>query len=201
VPSIHSVIGSGRRLLARHLTRLSDTLETFGARLREAVSSAVGETVSGIVRETVRAVLAEQPAFATSPERFVPSGHHPRPLWAREDDPGEEPWYDDPYGDPRDEDHDDAPPAPRADGTPAPSRLPRALAVGFHTTICWLRRSVGRFPVLTAVAVGLLTALATYAGGPLAAAAVALAGSAFNLLSLAEAVDTGADTLAAFGCP
>jgi hypothetical protein len=51
--------------------------------------------------------------------------------------------------------------------------------------------------VLTAVAVGLLTALATYGGGPLAAAVVGLATSAFNLLSLAEAVHTGADALAA----
>ena len=47
-------------MLARHLSRLSDTLETFGTRLREAVSSAVGETVSGIVRETVRALLEEK---------------------------------------------------------------------------------------------------------------------------------------------
>jgi hypothetical protein len=70
--------------------------------------------------------------------------------------------------------------------------------VGLHTTLGWLRRSVGRFPVLTAVAVGLLTALATYAGGPLAAAVVGLAGSACNLLSLAEVVQLGADTLAGF---
>jgi hypothetical protein len=62
--------------------------------------------------------------------------------------------------------------------------------------LCWLRRSVGRFPVLTAVAIGLLTALATYAGGPLAAALVSLAGSALNLLSLAGAVQTSADALA-----
>jgi hypothetical protein len=201
VPSIHSVIGSGRRLLARHLTRLSDTLDTFGTRLREAVSSAIGETVSAIVRETVRAVLAEHPTARTSRERFVPSARHERPLWSKPDEPDEGPWYDDPYDDPAEEDHDDAPTAPRADATPAPSRLPRAIAVGFHTTLCWLRRSAGRFPVLTAVAVGVLTGFATYAGGPLAAAVVGLVGSAFSLLSLAEAVHTGADALAAFGSP
>ena len=79
------------------------------------------------------------------------------------------------------------------------SRLPRAIAAGLQTMLCWLRRSIGRFPVITAVAVGLLTALATYAGGPLAAAVVGLAGSAFNLLSLAEVVQAGADALATFG--
>jgi hypothetical protein len=75
----------------------------------------------------------------------------------------------------------------------------QALAVGLHTTLGWLRRKVGRYPVLTALAVGLLTALATYLGGPLAAAAVSLAGSAWNLLSLAETMHTGADALATFG--
>jgi hypothetical protein len=199
MPSIRSMIAPGRRLLARHLTRLGETLETFGQRLREAVSSAVGETVAGIVRETVRAVLAEQPTIPTGSERFVQRPRPPRPLWERPDDLQDEPWFDDPFNDPPDE--EDVPPSNRTEDTGDPSRLPRAIAVGFHTTLYWLRRRVSRYPVLTALAVGLLTALATYAGGPLAAAAVALAGSAFNLLSLAEAVDTGADALAAFGSP
>jgi hypothetical protein len=53
--------------------------------------------------------------------------------------------------------------------------------------------------VLTAVVVGLLTALATYAGGPWAAVVVGLGGSAFNLLTFTEAVQVVADALAAFG--
>jgi hypothetical protein len=65
--------------------------------------------------------------------------------------------------------------------------------------LCGLRRRIGRFPILTAVAIGLLTAVATYWGGPLAAAVVGLAGSAFNLLSLAETVHTSADALAVCG--
>jgi hypothetical protein len=193
------MIGPGRRLLARHLTRLSDTLETFGARLREAVSSAVGETVSGIVRETVRAVLADEPAVPASSGRLARPPHRSRPLWARPDDPDEEPLYDDPDDYRREEDCEDDPPDAGAGPAPAPSRLPRSVAAGLSTTLRWLRCSVGRFLVLAAVAVGLLTALATYVGGPLAAAAVGLAGSAFHLLSLAEAVHTGADALAALG--
>ena len=198
MPSIRSTLDPGGRLLARHLNRLSETLETFSVRLREAVSSAVGETVAGVVRETVRAILAEEPTVSTSSGRYVDSPH-PRPLWKRQDDPDEEPWYDDPYGYPREEDYEDAPPVRRADSTSPPSRLPRAIALGFHTMLRWLRRGIGCFPVLTAIGVGLLTALATYSGGPLAAAVVGLAGSAFNLISLTEAVQSGADALAAFG--
>src|SRR5262249_7611653 len=94
-------------------------------------------------------------------------------------------------------DHRDERPPPPAGGPAAPSRGPRALAAGVHTTLAWLRRRAGRRPVLTAVAVGLLIALATYPGGPLAAAARGLVGSALNLLSPAEAVHAGADALAA----
>jgi hypothetical protein len=179
MPSFRSMIGPGSRLLARHLTRLSDTLETFAARLRAAVSAAVGETVSGIVRETVRAVLAEQPT-RTVAGRFGRSPPYRHSSWARPEDADDELWYEDP--DPYRVEADETPPSPRAEASVNSSRLPRALAAGLHTTLSWLRRSVGRFPVLTALAVGLLTALATYAGGPWAAAAVGLAGSAFNLL-------------------
>ena len=199
MPSIRSMLDPGDRLLARHLNRLSETLETFSARLREAVSSAVGETVAGVVRETVRAILAEEPTVPSSSGRYVDSPRHPRPLWTRQEPCDEEPWFDDRDDYPRDEDYDDFRPAPPVAGTSIPSRLPRAIAIGFHTTLRWLRRSVGRFPVLTAFGIGLLTALATYAGGPLAAAAVGLAGSAFNLISLTEVVQSGADALAALG--
>jgi hypothetical protein len=198
VPTMHSMMGPGRRMLVRHLSRLSETLETFGSRLREAVSSAVGETVAGVVRETVRAVLDEESTAPIPSGRLAQPPYRSQPLWARQDDPDEEPWYD--TDDYRPEgDYQDEPPAARPDPAPRPSRLPRAIAVGLTTTLRWLRRSAGRFPVVTAVAVGLLTGLATYAGGPLAAAAVALAGSAFNLLSLAEVVHAGADALATFG--
>jgi hypothetical protein len=200
MPAIRSLLGPGRRLLARHLSRLSATLETFAARLRAAVSAAVGETVSGLARETIRALLAEEPTVPAWSGRCVPEPPPPRPLWPRPEDPGEEPWFDAPDGSWPEEDDAEALPTPRADGASPPSRFPRAVAVGLHTTLGWLQRSVGRFPVVTAVAVGLLTAVATYTGGPLAAAAVGLAGSALQLLSLAEAIQTGAEALAACGC-
>jgi hypothetical protein len=179
-------------MLARHLSRLSDTLETFGSRLREAVSSAVGETVSGIIRETVRALLEGQSNSPTSSGRLAQPAPPSRPLWREEHYPDEEPWIDDRNGNPPEGDYDDPPPVQRVEDRSTSSRLPRAIATGLHTTLCWLRHSVGRYPVVTAVAVGLLTALATYAGGPLAAALVGVMGSAFNLFSLAQAVETGA---------
>jgi hypothetical protein len=183
--------------LAQHLTRLSETLETLGARLRQAVSLAVEDTLSAIVRETVRAVLADQRALATATQRFVPAPPPPRSPWSQPEDLDDVPWFDDA------DNHlpaaSAAPPAHRREPTARWSGWPHALAVGVHTTIGWLRCRVGRFPVLTAVAVGLLTALASAANGPWAAAAVGLAGLAVNLLTLAEAIHSGAEALAAFG--
>jgi hypothetical protein len=191
---MRSLIGPGRRALARHLARLGDTLETFGLKLREAVASAVGETMSGVVRETVHAMLTDD---GTLPTSIPPPPRRSHSLWARPDDEEDDPWFGDPDHYPAEEDED--PPSRRTQPTSNPSRLPRAVAVGINTTLRWLRRGLGRYPVLIAVAVGLLTALATYVGGPLAAAVVGLAGSAFNLMSLAEVVQTGADALAVFG--
>jgi hypothetical protein len=186
-------------MLARHLNRLSDTLQSFGTRLREAVASAVGETVAAVVQETFHALLADVPGRPTIPRDFGQHRGTSQPLWARPDDPQDEPWFDDQGHFAREEYEDDR---PHTGGIPSASRVSRsaqAVAIGLHTTLCWLRRRVGRYPVLIALGVGLLTALGTFAGGPLAAAAVSLAGSAFSLMSLAETMHTGADAMSAFG--
>jgi hypothetical protein len=180
------------------MNRLSETLEHFGERLREAISSAVGESVGGVVRETIQTMLSQEPSFNTAESSYGHSPYRPQSMWSGRDDPDDEPWFDDPDAYLPDE-YEDVSSTARADSSSTPSRLPRAIAIGFHTTLCWLQRRVSRYPVLTAVSVGLLTALAVYAGGPLAAAAVSLAGSAFNLLSLSEIVQSGADTLSTFG--
>ena len=90
MPAIPAMIDPGGRLLARHLKRLGETLESFGSRLRDAVASAVGETLSGIVRETLRAVLAEQPTFPASPGRYDRPPRPARPSWAEREDWEEE---------------------------------------------------------------------------------------------------------------
>jgi hypothetical protein len=194
---MHAINRPGRRLVARHLRRLSHTLETFGTRLREAVSSAVGETVCAIVRETMHALLADQQTLPGRAGQSAQPAYNAPPLWARQEGGEDEPWFDDPDSY-LTEEHD-TPPDPRTQHPAGPPRWPQALAIGLHTTLGWLRQRVGRYPVLTALAVGFLTALATYLGGPMAAAVVGLAGSACNLLSLTETMHTSADTLAAFG--
>src|SRR5262249_4574492 len=83
---------------------------------------------------------------------------------------------------------------PTSEETAGPTRLRRALSEGLQAAGWWLG-SGGRVAVLAALGAGLAVLWASYLGGPLAGAGVALAGSALGLLSL------GQGTLAAMGGP
>src|SRR5260370_148877 len=194
-----SVIDAGSRWLARHFQRLRRSLEALYDRLREAIAVAVARAAEDAVREAVSGLLADTPPLSPPdyPHRnFAPSG-----AWRDPNDPDEElrRWEEN-------LDNDYAAAASREVGArvqpdepaPEPTRLRRALAEGLQAASWWLRRD-GRFPVLTALSAGLVVVLASYAGGPLAGAGVALAGSALGLLSFAHAVHTGAGALSAFG--
>src|SRR5262245_36693743 len=189
-----SVLAPGCRWLAKHLHRLRRTLEGLYDRLREAIAVAVARAAEDAVREGVHALLMDTPPLCPSDyprSNFTPSG------WRDTDDEYEElrRWEEkldqeqEPMG--RSEPSAQVPSSEEAAG---PTRLRRALAEGLQAASWWLRRG-GRFPVLTALGAGLVVLWASYFGGPLAGAGVALAGSALGLLSL------GQGTLAAFGSP
>ena len=193
-----SVIDPGSRWLARHFQRLRRSLEGLYDRLREAIAVAVARAAEDAVREAVTGLLADTPPLGPPdyPRRnFAPAG-----TWRDPNDPDEElrRWEEN-----LDDDYAAAarseagPQVPPDEQTPEPTRLRRALAEGLQAASWWLRRG-GRFPLLTALGAGLVVVLASYSGGPLAGAGVALAGSALGLLSFAHAVHSGAGALGAF---
>jgi hypothetical protein len=196
-----SVIDPGSRWLARHIGRLRRSLEALYDRLREAIAVAVARAAEDAVREGVHALLADTPPL--SPPAYPRSNFAPSGAWRDPNDPDEElrRWEEN-----LDDDYATAARGemgarvPAGEQSPEPTRLRRALAEGLQAASWWLRRD-GRFPVLTALSAGLVVVLASYAGGPLAGAGVALAGSALGLLSFAHAVHTSAGALAAFGSP
>ena len=196
-----SVIDPGRRWLARHFGRLRRSLEALYDRVREAIAVAVARAAEDAVREGVHALLADTPPL--SPPDFPPRNFTQSGAWRDPNDPDEElrRWEEN-----LDDDYETAAPneaqplGETGEPSPEPTRLRRALAEGLQAASWWLRRG-GRFPVLTALSAGLVVVLASYTGGPLAGAGVALAGSALGLLSFAHAVHTGAGALSAFGGP
>lgn len=199
--SFPSIFGPSSRLLARHLGRLAVTLETFGTRLREAVAGAVGETVANAVREAALALLDDRPAASPAPARPSYSPGRTRSPWDTPDPAPDDPWFPEPDRDRWEDDalDDDVPPAEPTPPTAGPSRWLAALAAGVQATLAWLRHRVGRFPVLVALALGLLTALVTFAGGPLAAAGAAVLGAALRLAMLSDSLQAGTRSLGGLG--
>src|SRR5262245_38505868 len=187
-----SVIDPGCRWLAKHLSRLCRTLEGLYDRLREAIAVAVARAAEDAVREGVHALLMDKPPLSPPDyprSHFTPSG------WGDDEDDELRRWEEN-------LDHEQEPRGRSEPSTQVPTdeqaaeqtRLRRALAEGLQAAGWWLRRG-GRFPLLTALGAGLVVLWASYFGGPLAGAGVALAGSALGLLSL------GQGTLAAFASP
>jgi hypothetical protein len=186
-----SSLRRGGKWLAAHVNRLRQTLDALGRRLRDTVATAVGQTVALAVREAVHAALTD---FSGAPAARQAPAREPDParsLWSLPDDADADPWP----GGPGDLDPDDFGPdlpdlrdpsdpraAPARDPKPEP-RWPLAVVVGCQAAAWWLKRRLARLPVLAAVAVGVLAAVATYAGGPLT-----LAGSALGLAGTASAL-------------
>jgi hypothetical protein len=195
-----SVIDPGRRWLAKHINRLRRTLEGLYDRLRDAIAVAVARAAEDAVREGVHALLADTPPLSPpdyTPNNYPRSNFRPATGWGDNDIEDDElrHWEEglDYETEPR-ERRDTSAQVPAGEQAPEPTRLRRALAEGLQAASWWLRRS-DHFSVLTALGAGLVVVLASYAGGPLAGAGVALAGSALSLLSI------GQGTLSAFASP
>src|SRR5262249_39051828 len=157
------------------------------------IAVAVARAAEDAVREGVHALLDTPPL---SPPDYPRSHFMPSSEWKDTDDDEElRRWEEnlDYEQEPRGRSAPSAQ-APTNEESAGPARLRRALAEGLQAASWWLRRG-GRFPVLTSLGAGLVVLWASYVGGPLAGAGVALAGSALGLLSI------GQGTLAALGGP
>jgi hypothetical protein len=187
----------GGRSWRSRLSGLCRSLEDLAHRLREGVSRVVSQAVADAVQDTVRElwgrlVTTPAPAPAPQPSRWDrPSWNdaHDEPEgWHRfgQDQEEENLFRPGSRGSSRlveelDDDPDDDPDeVPDTTRKPNSSRWPEALAAGLQATAWWLRRR-GRLSMLTAIGVGVTSALTTFVLGPVAVAGVALAGSALAL--------------------
>src|SRR5262249_28302361 len=148
-------------------------LETLSQRLREGVAVAAGRAAEDAVREAVQLLLRDTPVL--SPPDVPSRTFSPAPGWRDPDDEDLRRW----------EEHLDDEPDDRSNAAPEPepARLRHALAEGLQAASWWLRQG-GRFPLVKAVAAGVVIVLASYVGGPLLGAGAALAGSALSLAAL-----------------
>jgi hypothetical protein len=163
MPFLRELLGPAWRALAHHLARLGRALDGLAQRLRDDITRAVEQAAADAARDAVRALLAE-PGVSPGPTASV---RGPPPWGGQLDDSFERAWAerpDEPW--PADDLEGDLPEEEPPD--PVAARLAGwrgALEVGCRAAAGWLRRHRARFPLLTAAAAGLLSALAWCAGG------------------------------------
>jgi hypothetical protein len=186
-----------RRALAERLERLRETLEELLGRVHEAVAQAVSQAVAAAVREVLLAVLraaTNLPGLPPMPRR-PPEGYHA--TWPERREPS---YGDGAYTDPSagwwtdDEAEGEAAellPAGSAESTP--SRWWCALSLGCQASAWWLRRGLGRRPLLAAVGIGAACAAAAVAVG------AGLAHATLRWVALAGALRSGVWVLSLAG--
>jgi hypothetical protein len=211
MPSFHPLAPPHRLPLTERLDRLRQTLNSLSGELVEGVAASIAQTVAGVVRDTLLALLTKGRSRPDLPERDRSrwSHNHPAPLWGGLDEEDDPMWPEDHEATPMwgnsDEDRWPDSPSDRrlpVTSTQPPTTQPRvrrwvsALAASWQAAGWWLARKPGRYPVMTALAIGLAAGVATWAGGPLAAAGMTLIGTALGLVSLAQVAGSGASAVA-----
>ncbi|HEY1377751.1 MAG TPA: hypothetical protein VGF55_13210 [Gemmataceae bacterium] len=181
--AIPTLTDAGGHTIAEHVDHLRRSLDSFGRKLRDAVSVAVGETVSGTVQAALRAALADLAGLSPAAEEARQVRYGPPPYWGEPDEWGGPGYASDRGPPPSDVDDRD----PHADST-AGSRWPMLAFVGGRLLAAWLRRIPEDRRWLTAAGVGVVAALAVVAGLP----GVGLLRSTAALTSLADVLRGGA---------
>ncbi len=171
----------GRWSLTTHLHQLGDSLQELADRLRDSLSHTLSQTVAGVLRQLLRELLSATPA-GTPPSASVrawPDADEPD--WFADEEPSEPPW---PSREPAEAwDPEEPSPEQAAGVRPGP-----ALWFGCRSALAWLLRRPPAEALVLAAGIGLLSAAACYAGGPLASAGLAAFRAGQTLLSLAELV-------------
>src|SRR4051812_42392921 len=169
--SFHYLAPPDRLPLTERLERLRQTLNGLGGELVEGIAASVAQTVAAAVRDTLLALLTKGRSRPDLPERdrsrWSPS--RPSSLWGGSDEADDLLWTDEqepssPTWDDREEE-----PWPTYSNDrrlPVTATLPStahpwvrrwlsALAASWQAARWWLARRPGRYPLLTALAIGL----------------------------------------------
>jgi len=189
MPSLPSWLRHASRALSSRLDRLRLTFDNLHEQVRDAVSHQIGHTVAGAVREAVHYLLEQAPTSREQPAWRSQTATSRNPMWEDED---ADPWAN---REERWRSRDQTPSVDEVDSypvtEPARANLNRAVLVGCEAAAYWLRQRWGQLPLLAAFLIGSLAAALTYVGGPLAAAGVAVAGSAVSLMTLTKTTQLG----------
>jgi hypothetical protein len=185
VPSFWKTAG---RALARHLTHLRLSLEDLTRRLKESVAATIGRVADEAAQEAVQVLLGG------STSRQLPPRDDSM-FWSDRRENNNHIGYDRYSQEPWDDIEEDTLQEEFPEQTdPEQSGWRKALLAGCRAVTFWLRR-YEQYPLLYAIAVSLLSGIASWIGGPVAQAGSGLVASAVSLADLANTLRSGSGML------
>ena len=189
----HTLIARPPGLVPHHLGLLAQALDRLTDETRQAVARTIARVAAGLVCEAVSAALA------------APDPHPQHESWGRQErgrpfrGPCDRPQsryspslLDDPADGWEDEDLLFEPHYPQPPERPPEVSWSVAAALGLRLSAWWLCRHPGPPPVASTLALGVGTAMAALAGGPLAVAGLEVVGALLGLQDLTHASDASA---------
>jgi hypothetical protein len=188
------------RTLVERLSRLNDSLQALGERLKTSIASLVGDAIGDAVRAAVRNLLGNKEAPAIAGFRDDRDYREPyRPRDDRDqfhrsdyrDVDARDPWGDERRW-PEEDDY-----SSRWDSTEQrhdrPRRWRNALGAAVESALWWLKTQPKHRPVLTTLAVALAAGITGFVAGPALAAGAGVLASVAGLMLTANATQSAAE--------
>jgi hypothetical protein len=203
--SLSSVLCRAGGALTRYLGRLCGGLDGLRAQLRAAIASTVSKTVAEAVRDAVLfGLTATDGQTSMSPSNPTTSSSRSSPSLFS--DPGQSSWsgaslerdYPDHFDDDRwrHEEPYDSRDQEEERETPPGEPWRQSVALGLQAASWWLGRHPGRLSLVIALGVGVATGVVSLLSGTLGSGLLGVVDGALRLLTVADAVCSGAHALA-----
>jgi hypothetical protein len=180
------------RTLAERLSRLNDSLQALGERLKTSIASLVGDAIGDAVRAAVRNLLGNREAPALASFRDDRDYHDQFHRRDSQEADARDPWGDEERRWPEEDDYPSGwqRDAQRRD---RPKRWRNALSAAVESALWWLKYQPRNRPVLTTLAVALAAGVTGFIAGPVLAAGAGVLASVAGLLLTANATQSAAE--------
>jgi hypothetical protein len=180
------------RTLAERLSRLNDSLQSLGERLKTSIAALVGDAIAEAVRDALRRLLGSKEAPGVNTfrdDRDYRDQAHSRDY---RDADAQDPWAEGKRRWPEEDDH-----ASRwerdVQGRERPKRWRNALGAAIESALWWLKTQPKNRPVLTTIAIALTAGVTGFIAGPVLAAGAGVLASVAGLMLTANASQSAAE--------
>jgi hypothetical protein len=191
--NINHLSRPARRFLSDRLDRLHNALESLGQRLREGIAHLVGSHIGDAVRDALASALQHKPPLR-SIDSYPAYDRGDQPHSFRDDSDSHQDFW-------REREYESLPPEPEPKVEPKPRRWQPLLTGGVQLASWWLQHRPTPRSLKRILVIGAVVGLTTLVAGPLIGGIVAVAGTAFLLIRMADTASHAAGRVAAAATP